>query len=332
MKAQPKSPLLEFHSRVDVNTGEGLAHWFHQVWPAYQRWSALRKTPLSAAASRDMLQKHMPELVATYDTLCHTLGADEEVASFLALYNPPSFRAACSQVIWRREPLQLIRNYDFPAHLSDRQLLHSSWNGTRVIAMTDCLWGVLDGMNEHGLAVSLAYGGRENRGDGFAITLVLRYILEFCSTSAEAVSVLQRVPVHMPYNVSLLDASGDTRTVVICPGEPVQVNRLPFATNHQPDALRDQLETTADSVLRESFLSTRLADPVQTDDGLLQMFMQPPLLRRASNWKGWGTLYTARYDIRAGTAELHWPDGNRIQQSFAQPVEASLKVTSPGFN
>ena len=332
MKAQPKSPELTFNSRVDLNTGERLSPWFHEVWPAYRRWFGLRKQPLSASGGRRNLATHMPELVATYDALCTTLNADEEMASFLSLYNPPTFRAACSQALWAREPLQLIRNYDFPAHLSDRQLLHSNWNGTRVIAMTDCLWGVLDGMNEHGLALSLAYGGRENRGEGFAITLVLRYILEFCTTSAEAVAVLQRVPIHMPYNISLLDSQGDTRTVVICPGEKVQVTQLPFATNHQSGGMREQLEATANSILRESYLATRLADRAQTDTGLLQLFMKPPLLRRASNWKGWGTLYTARYDVRNGTVGLHWPDGNSIQQSFANPKEVTLKVTSPGFN
>ena len=74
--------------------------------------------------------------------------------------------------------------------------------------MSDCVWGVLDGVNAHGLAVSLAYGGRHRVGHGFAITVVLRYVLEFCASVAEAVAVLQRVPVHVAYNLALL-----TRTV-----------------------------------------------------------------------------------------------------------------------
>lgn len=273
----------------------------------------------------------MPELVSTYDAFCHALGADEQVAAFLSLYNPPAFRAGCSQAAWTRKPLTLFRNYDFPFDLCDRQLLYSCWNRNGVIAMTDCLWGVLDGMNEHGLALSLAYGGRDKRGDGFAITLVLRYILEFCRTTQEAVLVLQRIPVHMPYNVTLLDRSGDTRTVAVCPDEEAQVTHLPFATNHQPGGAKEDLDAVSDSCIREAFLATRLADPAQSRNALLGMFMHPPLLRRASDWQGWGTLYTSSYNVENGTAELHWPEGQVMRQSFAHFREETITVSSHAF-
>ena len=52
--------------------------------------------------------------------------------------------------------------------------------------MSDCLWGLLDGMNDAGLAVSLAFGGRRVLGDGFGIPLVVRYVLETCATVDEA--------------------------------------------------------------------------------------------------------------------------------------------------
>jgi predicted choloylglycine hydrolase len=47
-----------------------------------------------------------------------------------------------------------------------------------VIAMGDGLWGVLDGINEDGLAVSLTFGGRRVLGDGFGIPLIMRYVME----------------------------------------------------------------------------------------------------------------------------------------------------------
>ena len=52
--------------------------------------------------------------------------------------------------------------------------------------MSDCLWGLLDGMNDAGLAVSLTFGGRPVLGDGFGIPLVMRYVLETCEDVAEA--------------------------------------------------------------------------------------------------------------------------------------------------
>src|SRR6185436_2580738 len=95
---------------------------------------------------------------------------------------PTPYLTGCSQAVWTRrgEPPTLVRNYDYHPELCEGTLLLSAWHGTRVIAMSDCLWGVVDGINEHGLAVSLSFGGRQVVGDGFGIPLVLRYALEFC--------------------------------------------------------------------------------------------------------------------------------------------------------
>ena len=71
--------------------------------------------------------------------------------------------------------------------------------------MSDCLWGLLDGMNDAGLAVSLTFGGRACVGDGFGIPLVVRYLLETCATVAEARAALDRVPVNLAHNLTLVD-------------------------------------------------------------------------------------------------------------------------------
>ena len=72
--------------------------------------------------------------------------------------------------------------------------------------MSDCLWGLLDGINDAGLAVALAFGGRQRaRADGFGITLVVRYLLETCDTVEQACATLARLPVHAPYNLTLAD-------------------------------------------------------------------------------------------------------------------------------
>ena len=60
--------------------------------------------------------------------------------------------------------------------------------------MSDCLWGLLDGMNDAGLAVSLTFGGRRVLGDGFGIPIVVRYLLETCDDVAEAREALARLP------------------------------------------------------------------------------------------------------------------------------------------
>ena len=90
----------------------------------------------------------------------------------------------------------------------------TAWGKHRVIGMSDCLWGLLDGMNDAGLAVSLTFGGRRVLGDGFGIPVVVRYLLETCATVAEAREALARVPVNLAHNLTLVDCSGEAATAL----------------------------------------------------------------------------------------------------------------------
>ena len=115
----------------------------------------------------------MPELVPTYERLVELAGGDELAARFLSLYRPPGFVVGCSQGAWTRERRSGARAQLRLPGLARRGHRPSplSWTGRRVIGMSDCLWGLLDGINDAGLAVSLTFGGRRAAGDGFAIPL-----------------------------------------------------------------------------------------------------------------------------------------------------------------
>ena len=85
---------------------------------------------------------------------------------------------------------------------------------------SDGLWGLVDGMNDAGLAISLTFGGRRVVGDGFGVPLILRYVLQTCETAEEAGEVLARVPTHMSYNVTVLDAKRNYLTAMMAPDRP----------------------------------------------------------------------------------------------------------------
>ena len=322
-------PITFFSIAADRNPA-ALDGLFLQRWPSYQTWY-LRNDSGRPLPTKDVcrmqLQQHMPELLPTYDYLLQRYSHPDFLAEFLSLYNPPNFVAGCSQAIWNRNgEAALIRNYDFPVQLWSAMQLHTNWNGTRVIAMADCLWGVLDGMNEHGLAVSLSFGGKFKVGDGFSITLVLRYILEFCASVAQAEAVLARMPIAMAYNVTLLDSQGESRIVFVGPDTEAQSTQLLCTTNHQeksdPSSYLDILE---DSNTRMQFLSTRLADKHETLDRIHQYFLQEPLYRKADESKGWGTLYTAKYTPNTGSVNLMWPNA-QLSQSFHKFQNCQLKL------
>ena len=266
------------------------------------------------ASCRSALQEHMPELVPMWEELTRLAGGGADMARLLSLWCPTPYLSGCTQAVFRRGAPILVRNYDYRPDLCEGTFLLSRWHGTRVLAAVDCLWGVLDGMNEHGLAVALSFGGRDVVGEGFGIPLVLRYALELCRTTPEAAAVLERVPSHMAYNVSLLDAAGRRAVVAVAPDRPTSVRDADVATNHQEPQLT-RLAKVTKSAERERFVYERLADPSLDAETFTQLFLEPPLFNDAYE-RAHGTLYTAVYRPSEGSASFLWQGGLRQDQSF----------------
>ena len=184
----------------------GLPGLFEERWPAYRRWYLQDGDGArpSLEEARSALVRHMPELVPAWSALVAAVGADELGARMLTLYDPPPLLSGCSQAALRGEAA-LVRNYDYDPNLFDAVVLQTQFTDTRVIGMADQLWGLLDGVNDRGLAVSFTFGGRRGAGRGFSIPIVVRYLLETCSTVADGVAALTRIPVQAAYNVTLVD-------------------------------------------------------------------------------------------------------------------------------
>lgn len=306
--------------------GKWLAHC-HAALPAYRQWFASEgeiKRP-GLAQCRAALQTHMPEMVPLWERLVALAGADETDARLLTFYCPAVSVSGCSQAVWTRYTPTLVRNYDFSPDYCEGRILKTCWHGTQVIASTDCLWGALDGMNEHGLSVSMAFGGKEAVAPGFGIALILRYVLEFCTTVDEAVKVLQRVPAHMAYNVTLLDASGQVRTVELEPQQAARCSARPMAVNHQGEFELTNYAMFSHSYERQQSILAKLADPLCNVEAFVNAFEYGPLL--SSNYtQGFGTLYTAIYNPQLRAMEYRWPNRERMYQSFAAFDERDVWV------
>ena len=320
----PEGESIAFAAIEELEPGERWRESFEAMWPAYRSWylkEGQRARP-NITTCRKMLRSHMPELVPTYERLVELTGEDELAARFLSLYRPPGFVVGCSQGAWTREGgPALVRNYDYPASRAEGLVYSTAWTGRRVIGMSDCLWGLLDGVNDAGLAASLTFGGRRAVGDGFGIPLVIRYLLEVCTTVAEAREALAGLPVHAAQNVTLLDRNGDFVTVCLSPDREPDFREVPAATNHQR---RDDWPEYAEAVRtfeREQMVLELLQAPEMTREGFVEAFLEPPLYSTAFS-KGFGTLYTAAYFPAEGRAEYRWPDFT-WSQSFADFAEGS---------
>jgi predicted choloylglycine hydrolase len=307
---------LQFRAKAEPLAGPRWQAVFAQLWPDYRTWffregDDARPSYLSCLRA---LRAAMPELIPTYERLCELAGGGDQAARFLSLWCPPRYLTGCSQVVWTGDAPVLIRNYDYAPQLCEAVVWHTAWNGRRVIGMSDCAWGVLDGVNEDGLAVSLAFGGRRAVGEGFGVPLLLRYVLEFCTTVAGAAEALQRIPIHMAYNVTLLDRAGNVRTLYLSPDRPPVVRQTPLATNHQGRVEWHRHAVFTRSLEREQYLKRRITRREGTAETLLADFLQPPLYSTDYD-SGFGTLYTAAYHVTRGEVEYRWPRAT-WRQSF----------------
>ena len=324
--SQKKMLQLNFNSISENLPNEKWQKLFNTHWPAYKAWfqskSAVNSPSLQIA--QQQLEEYMPKFIPTYQRLCELAGDDKIAHRFLTGYQPPAYISGCSQAIIANPP-QLVRNYDYHPSLCEGTLLNSAWNGKHVIAVGDCLWGVVDGMNSDGLVASLTFGGRKVVGKGFGIPFILRYVLEFCSTIEEAVEELKRIPSHMAYNIMLLDKQGNSKMLQLAPDHKPKITDLKISTNHQGTVDWPEHAAFSKTVEREKFLQNVLAEDDIKAENLAITFLQKPLFNRQYT-DGFGTIYTSVYRPAEGFMELRWED-KTLKQSFADFEEGNTLVT-----
>ncbi len=308
-----------FYGIREATPGPQWRALFDATWASYRAWylkdGDVARPRLDVARHR--LAGHMPELVPTWERLVELADGDETAARMLTLWNPPAFLPGCSQAVLTGDTPVLVRNYDYRPDLCERVVYSSAFTGRRVLGMSDCLWGLVDGMNDAGLAVSLAFGGRRGVGEGFGIPLVLRYLLEVAETVADVRAALSGLPVHMAYNITALDRNADAATIFVAPGTDPEVFALPAATNHRGTFPDDPEHARAfRSVQRQQALLHAIQGRPEVD-AFVARFLRPPLYNTAYE-HGFGTMYTAVYRPAEAVADYVWP-GFAWRRSFDSP-------------
>ena len=300
-----------FRTIDEPKPGPKMAAVFSGRAAAYAAWYLQAGDELrpSAAEGIDALQTHMPEMIPIYEAMVRDVGANDPIAErMFTMWCPPGAAIACSQAVLQiseRGP-RLVRNYDYPAELMDAVILRSKFGDRQVIGVTDAVWGLCDGMNDRGLAVSLTFGGRATMGQGFGVPLVVRYLLEVCDTVMDAREVLARMPVAHTHNLTMVDAQGDVITAYLNPDRPVSYRRLPLAVNHQWFVESWDPALAESTREREWWLLRLLDDPDIDRERFLAAFLWPPLYSLAHD-VGKGTVYTAVYDAQEGDITYVWP-------------------------
>lgn len=307
------SSVLTFEAVAENRPGGKWRRRWDWSWPAYEAWFVGRggdggpsRTDCEAAISR-----HMPELAETHANLSRLAGDSDRAARFLSGWCPPAYLGGCSLAAHALDgDIRLVRNYDLSPDLNEGFLLRSAWRRP-VMGMVEFLWGLSDGINDAGLSIALAFGGRGTVDRGFGITHIVRYLLETCDTVNDAEVKLARLPSHMAYNLVLADAFGHASSVELLPGGGMRRMAQAIATNHQHGAEpADRPELTCTKERRAHIAG--LIDAGTRPSDLASHFQRAPLYQRRHD-QGFGTLFTANYDPRLRTLELLWPGETWLQ-------------------
>lgn len=319
---------ISLHAFREERPGPRWRGLYNATWPQYRSWylrPGTGRRPTVSEAEKALL-RHMPELHPTWQRLVSLTGGDPTTAAMLTHWNMPAFAPACSQVVVTTGQRALIRNYDYHPDLFEQIVMSTQFTDRQVIGTSDCLWGLLDGMNSAGLAVSLTFGGARGSGEGFGIPLVVRYLLEVTGSVEDAVSVVSRIPIAMSYNLTLTDRTGDIRTVYLAPGGVVEQQDCAVATNHRFDRPEDPDHARRfRSLERQVHLRQLLTEQMHPDEVAAE-FQRPPL-RSTDYSSGFGTLYTADYRPDRGEVHYRWP-GNTWTRTF-ESADAEIRLDVP---
>lgn len=318
---------LEFRS-IDESTkpGEKWLELFNTFWPGYKSWLTTNnfQNGVSLEASKAAMLKYMPKMLPTYNRLCKLVGDDELAHKFLTGFQPPAYVAACAQAVSTTDTVQLVRNYDYCPDLLEGAFMLTKWNKKKVMGINDCLIGLVDGMNDDGLAISLTFGGRKEVGYGFGISFILRYVLEFCKTVDQAVKCLKFIPSHMSYNVIVVDKTGKHKTVMLAPDRKPLVTDNAYSTNHQQKVEWEENARFNKTMERSNFLKEALEYEGLTNEQLASIFLMSPMYNTKFT-EGFGTLYTAVYQPELGMARLLWKD-QKMEQAFDDFTEERHRI------
>ena len=324
---QPLAKIdFTFRAFAEDAPGPLWQHHFRKMWPSYRRWFLRygeRDRP-TYLESLQALRKHIPEFVPVYEHMTDLAGGGDHAARFLSQYCPPPLFRGCSQAVYEADETVMVRSYDYSPYVFDGLLMRSRFHQRDVIGMLDCMSGLLDGINSDGLAVSMSFGGREEFGEGFGISLVLRYLLEFAGDVDEATEMIRRLPIQGAYNIMLLDRGNRFRTVAVAPGREAEILRTRVATNHQADSDWPLYEEKVLTHARYEHLNNLVASRQHSARAFASEFLQFPLYHTRFA-RGFGTLYDAAFYPQRGACEYFWPE-HSWQLGFDHPVEQEYHV------
>jgi len=171
-------------------------------------------------ASYELLKDYYPELVDEIKGFAEGIrDQPENLGAFLMSIGVLDTTGQCSVFAYKQgDSVYVGRNYDmlFQYKKFTESSLIAPKDKYAYISQSDVFIGRSDGINECGLFIAMSFvNGTTQPGIGFHI--IVRKVLENCSSTQEAIQVIQATPVSSAYNFLLSDKSGDLAVVESAP-------------------------------------------------------------------------------------------------------------------
>lgn len=173
-------------------------------------------------------QKYFPEILEEIQGIAdgNEVPAETLQALLFCMYCfDPDHKCTCFAFSTKDE-IVFARNSDFLVSLEKLYMncLYNLKGSYAFNGNTTAFVEMEDGVNRHGLAVGLTFVCPLMRKPGLNAGMLLRFLLEKCGTTAEAIEELHRLPIASAQTLTVADKSGEI-AVVECSPEEMEVIR-----------------------------------------------------------------------------------------------------------
>jgi predicted choloylglycine hydrolase len=245
----------------------------------------------------------------------------------------------------------IARNYEFMDQMDDMNIIHHQGTTTYAHIGSMMLWfGLYDGINDQGLAMSMSAGGipvgekmLPPFNDGFQFWTVMRAVLDHCKNIEEAIDLVKNTP-HCGNPVYMLaDPSGTLARVEVAGlktavkiVEPQSESDWLIATNHMQNFAKSEVNIPAfkNSFTRYNYIENYLQNNENISEENLQQFLDqtyPDGLCCNYYQEGFGTLRSMIFNpaersirVRFGSPQLNKWHTIKVGEPKVETIETQV--------
>ena len=172
-------------------------------------------------ASYKILNEFYPEIIEEIKGFANGIkDSDKNLGAFLLSLGIFDITGQCSVFAFKNRDSTIIgRNYDmlFEFKKFTESSLIAPKNKYAYISQSDVFIGRSDGINEKGLSIAMSFVNGTKVQPGIGFHFIVRKILENCSSTKEAIEIIQTAKVSSANNFLIADQFGDIAVVESAP-------------------------------------------------------------------------------------------------------------------